>query len=312
MTILLQPPSALIMGPSGSGKTASIITQLLAGLEVFVIVTEPDGVASLLDRCFDLKISIEKLHWATCLPSSTGWDGFEQMIKSISSMDQKALADQKDMGKIDFRGAAMRFLNILKDFPCERTGELFGCFTTWNDTRSLTIDSLTGWGFIAWGCTVGYKPTANPGEWGIAQNFIANMLLKINTDRRCFFNLIAHIEKEMDELLGIKKIMVSTIGAKLAPKIPTFFSEGILTKRTITNGIPTFTWATIDTGADLKNRALPIGANLAPSYVPIVEAYKRRKLQIAQVQTVHPEQQRPLTPALPSAPLSPASSGVRK
>jgi Ni2+-binding GTPase involved in maturation of urease and hydrogenase len=87
MSIILQPPSALIMGPSGSGKTASIVTQLIAGLEVFVIVTEPDGVASLLDRVFELKIDhlLDKLHWTTCLPASAGWAGFEQMITSISS-----------------------------------------------------------------------------------------------------------------------------------------------------------------------------------------------------------------------------------
>lgn len=310
--ILLQPPSALIMGPSGSGKTASIITQLIAGLEVFVIVTEPDGVASLLDRCFDLKVPIDKLHWTSCLPASAGWKGFEQMITSISTMDQKQLADQKDMGKADFRPAAMRFLDALKDFPCERTGRRYGCFTNWTDKESLNIDSLTGWSFIAWGCTVGYKPTANPGEWGIGQVFISNMLLKINTDRRCYFNLIAHVEKEMEEMVGVRKVMVSTLGAKLAPKIPTFFSEVILTKRTTVDGKPLFTWATIDTGADLKNRALPVGVSLPPSYGPIVTAYERRKLQIASVQTVHPEQQSPVTPSLPSAPLSPASIGVLK
>lgn len=315
MSIFLQPPSALIMGPSGSGKTASIITQLIAGLEVFVIVTEPDGVASLLDRVFDLKIDnmLDRLHWTTCLPASAGWAGFEQMITNISTMDQKQLADQRDMGKADFRPAAMNFLNALKDFPCERTGRNYGSFTTWDDTRSLNIDSLTGWSFIAWGCTVGYKPTANPGEWGIGQTFISNMLLKINSDRRCYFNLIAHVEKEMDELIGVKKVMVSTLGSKLAPKIPTFFSEGILTKRTIANGIPTFTWSTIDTGADLKNRALPIGTTLQPSYGPIVEAYKRRKLQIAQVQTSSPVPAKPVvTPTLPTAPMKPASTGVTK
>lgn len=313
MPIILQPPSALIMGPSGSGKTASLVTQLLAGLEVFVLVTEPDGVASLLDRCHTMKIPIDKLHWATCLPAGAGWAGFEQMIMSISTMDQKSLADQKDMGKRDFRDPAMRFLNILKDFPCERTGVNFGCFTDWDDTRSLNIDSLTGWGFIAWGCTVGYKPTANPGEWGICQTFISNMLLKINTDRRCFFNLVAHVEKELDEMQGIRKVMVSTIGAKLAPKIPTFFSEGILAKRTMVNGVPSFTWATIDTGADLKNRALPVGAALVPDFRPIVEAHHRRKAQIGAVKTSQPEPVIHPTPVLPTAPLHPASSsGVTK
>jgi hypothetical protein len=310
MTDQLQPGATILAGPSGSGKTAALVTQLLHGIEVFVIVTEPDGVASLLDRCHALNIPIDKLHWTTCLPASVGFDGLESMITGISTMNQKQLADQNNMGKADFRAPAMRFLNALKDFPCERTGKLYGSFTQWDDTRSLNIDSLTGWGHIAWGCTVGFKPTANPGEWGIAQSFISQMLLKINTDRRCFFNLVAHVEKEMDEMSGIKRVMVSTIGAKLAPKIPTFFSEVVLCKRQIgTSGSAVFTWSTIDSSADLKNRALPIGATLKPDFGPIIDAYRRRKAQInaSNSQPVYPSPAAIPTPSLPSAPMKPAS-----
>lgn len=315
MTDQLQPPAAILAGPSGSGKTAALVTQLAMGLEVFVIVTEPDGVASLLDRCHELRLPLDNLHWTTCLPASVGFDGLEAMITGISTMNQKQLADQNNMGKADFRLPAMRFLNALKDFPCERTGKLYGSFTQWDDNRSLNIDSLTGWGHIAWGCTVGYKPTANPGEWGIAQSFISQMLLKINTDRKCYFNLVAHVEKEMDEMSGIKRVMVSTIGAKLAPKIPTFFSEVILCKRQIaSNSSAVFTWSTIDSSADLKNRALPIGATLAPDFKPIIEAYKRRKAMInaSNDPPVYPSQAAPPTPVLPTAPMKPASGvGVK-
>src|SRR5262245_50924058 len=113
---ILQPPSTLIFGAAGSGKTASLVTQLKAGLEVFVMVTEPDGVASLLDRCHELKLPVDKLHWTSCLPASQGFAGLKSMIGSISSMDQQALASQKDMGKLDFRPAGMKFLEALEDF----------------------------------------------------------------------------------------------------------------------------------------------------------------------------------------------------
>jgi hypothetical protein len=276
--IQLQPPSALVVGPSGSGKTSSIATQLLAGLKVFVIVTEPGGVESLLDSAERLKAPVDNLHWTSALPASAGWGGLEEMISKINSQDQKGIADIKDMGKADFRPAAMKFLNSFRNFTCERTGEIFGDMSTWDDTRVLNVDSLTGWSSIAWGATVGYKPTASPGEWGIGQNFIFNFLMKINSDRRCFFNLMAHMEKEMDEMLGVKKIMVSTIGAKLAPKIPTFFSEVIKAQRTMdSKGSAEFTWSTLASDMDLKNRALPINAKLPADFRQIVDAYKRRK-----------------------------------
>lgn len=300
--MILQPPSALVSGPSGSGKTSSIATQLLGGLEVFVLMTEPDGIASLLDACERLKAPIDKLHWTSCLPASADWTALEDMITKINTMDQKGLSDLKDVGKASFRPAAMRFLNALKNFPCERTGKTFGSVTDWNDGCALNIDSLTGWCHIGWGATVGYKPTANPGEWGIAQNFILNMLLKINTDRQCFFNLFAHVEKEMDELSGVKKLMVSAIGAKLAPKIPTFFSEVILASKT-----PRFRWSTIDMGFDLKNRALPSDANLDPDFRPIIAAYQRRKKLAGATPSAPPPAATVAKPApvMPSAPMTP-------
>lgn len=278
MPIAFQPPAALLSGPSGSGKTSALATQLLAGLEVFVVITEPGGVESLIDAAERLKAPIDKLHWTTALPAAAGWAGLEDMITKINSMDQKGLSDVRDMGKVDFRPAAMRFLNAFKNFTCERTGEVFGDVTLWDDTRSLNVDSLTGWSTIAWGCTVGFKPTANPGEWGIAQNFIFNFLMKLHNDRRCFFNLTTHVEKEMDELQGVKKLMVSTIGAKLAPKLPPFFSEFIKTERRMDGkGGAIFKWSTLDNGMDLKNRALPINASLDADFRQIVDAYQRRK-----------------------------------
>lgn len=276
--MILQPPATLLVGPSGSGKTSAIATQLLAGLEVFVVVTEPGGVESLLDGAARLKAPVDRLHWTTCLPAAAGWSGIEEMITKINSMTQKGLADETNMGKAGFRDAAMRFLNAFRDFKCERTGQGYGDFTTWDDTRAMNVDSLSGWSAMAWGTTVGYKPTANPGEWGIAQNFIEKFLLKINNDRRCFFALTAHLEKEMDEMTGVKRVTVSTLGAKLAPKIPPFFSEVVRTYREVdAKGAPAFRWSTLASDQDLKNRALPISSTLPPSFVPIVDAYRRRK-----------------------------------
>lgn len=278
MTVILQPPSCLVVGAPGSGKTYSIATQLLAGLRVFCIITEPDGAASLLDAVAALKAPIDKLHWATALPASMGWSGIEDMIQKINTMDQKGLSDVRDMGKANFRNAAMGFLNCLRDFTCERTNVAWGDFTTWDETCALNIDSLSGWNEIAWGATVGYKPTANPGEWGIAQKFISSLLLKINNDRQCYFNLFAHMEKEMDDMTGVKRVMVSTIGAKLAPQVPKYFSEVIKAQRVLDNkGGASFTWSTLDATMDLKNRALPIGAVLKPDFRQVVEAHERRK-----------------------------------
>ncbi len=305
--MILQPPSVLVAGPSGTGKTSSLITQLLGGLRVFVVVTEPGGAEVLLDACERLKAPVDNLHWSQCTPNSAGWMDLEDMITKISSMDQKQLSDQRDMGKAAFKPALLKFLSAFRNFHDDRTGKDFGDFTKWDDTCSINVDSLTGWSMLAWGGVVGFKPTANPGEWGIAQNVVFNMLTKINSDRRCFFNLTTHIEKENDDMTGVRKVMVSTIGAKLAPKIPPFFSEVVRSQRTVDKGVPQFLWSTLDDSMDLKNRALPFSNKLAANFVPVIEAYRRRKAQ-AGIETG--SLQLSAAQLLAGASPSPAPSGV--
>lgn len=304
----LQPPSVILAGPAGSGKTSSLATLIKAGLELFVVTTEPSGAESLIDACERIKAPIDRLHWAECLPTSEGWADLLDMTSKVSSMDQKGLSDIKDMGKASFRPAADRFIRTFANFHCDRTGKDFGDVTKFGCDRALALDSLTGLTQIAWGCTVGYKPTANPGEWGIGQNFIYNILKKINSDRQCFFAVTAHIEKEVDEMSGVRRIMVSTLGAKLAPKIPPLFSEVVLTSKRIDGK---FYWSTLDPGMDLKNRALPNAPSLDPDFKPVVEAYSRRIAASASHPPVPPITAAPSAvmsqPKLPIAPMGPNS-----
>jgi len=268
----LQPPSALLMGAPGAGKTTALATYLAAGIETFVISTEPGGNESLLDAVRTNGYDVNLLHFASVLPSTEGWEAIDEMTKNIGIMDFEMLSKSKGMGKSQTRQAAMNFLNMLKDFKCERTGKNYGDFTKFTPNQALCVDSLTGLSTMAWYLTVGYKPTGAPGEWNIAQNWLAAVVLKINSDRSCHFAMTAHIEKEPNEITGVNQIMVSTLGKKLAPKIPINFSEVIYAQRKVGK----FLWSTMDNQVDLKNRALPVSSDLAPSFVPVVEAYRAR------------------------------------
>lgn len=263
------------MGASGSGKSTSLVTYLKSGVETFVLCTEPGGAESLVDACRMYNLPLDNLHWTTCLPATQGWKGLGEMVQKISGMDFEALSKIKTgIGKDETRGAAMHLLETLQNFHCERTGKDYGDVTTWDDSRAFCLDSLSGLSVIAWALTVGHKPTAHMGEWNIAMNFISDLLMKLSADRKCFFTLTAHVEKEQNEITGVNQIMVSTLGRKLAPKIPRFFSEVVYAQRTTVD--PKFRWSTIDTAADLKNRGLPVSDKLQPDFTPLVEAYRRR------------------------------------
>lgn len=276
----MQPPSVLLQGASGAGKTRSIATLIKAGIEVFVIGTEPGYTESLVDGIRALNADMNRFHYATAMPVTEGFAALDEMTNKIGTMNFEQLSKLQGVGKEQTRKPAMDLLLQLKDFKDERTGTAFGSFVNWGPDRALVVDSLSGLSTIAWYLTVGHKPTGAPGEWNIAMNWIEAVLMKINSDRRCWFILTAHVEKEIDEISGVNRIMTSTLGRKLAPKIPRFFSEVVYAKRTTEE--PKFRWSTIDAAADLKNRGLPVGDKLLPDFKPLVDAFNAR-LKLATV-----------------------------
>lgn len=274
----VRPPHTLLMGAPGSGKTDVQLTLVEAGLELFVLITEPTGVDSLLDSAERRKLPIDRLHWCVVPPASADMGALRDMASLVASMSYKDLSELKQgIGKTKMVQMA-KLLNTIDNFVDDRTGKSFGSVFSWAPDRAFTIDSLSGLNTIAMQHTVGFKPSPHQGEWGIMMSLEENILLKIHSDVQCFFCLTAHLDKEPDELTGTTRIMASALGRKLAPKIPRHFSEVVLATRSLTG----FKWATISNDADLKNRALPTSKDINPSFVPLVEAYRRRVTNASQ------------------------------
>jgi len=261
------------MGPAGSGKTTSLATYALAGIETFVVVTEPTGVESLYDAWERLNLDLKLLHYAVIPPASPGWGALKDMVVRSRSMSYKDLSEIKmGIGK-DQMVQFDKLIRVFENFVDDRTGNSFGDVTSWSANRVLCLDSLSGLSDISLQNAVGFKSSPHQGEWGIAMNNVRMLLLTLTSDIKCYFTLSSHIEREPDEITGASKISVSTLGRKLAPKIPHFFSEVIRARK---DGTGKFLWATIDTESDLKNRALPVGRELPQNFKPIIDAYQKR------------------------------------
>jgi hypothetical protein len=114
----------------------------------------------------------------------------------------------------------------------------------------------------------------------MAMNLEEQLIHKLTCDCQCYFTLTGHIDREPDPITGASRVMPAALGRKLAPKLARKFGEVVRARRS-NDG---FWWATTDSEADLKNRSLPVSAQIPPSFEQLVEAHKARKSQLLQEQ----------------------------
>jgi hypothetical protein len=256
--------NVLLMGASGSGKTYAIRTLIKAGITPFCIFTEP-GYDTLGD------VSHEELHWRYIAPASQSWANMIAGAKNVNQLSFESITKLSDPTRSQY-SQFVDFLTALNNYTCDRGGEVYGDVCKWGTERAIVVDGLTGVGIMAMGLVVGSKPVRHQGDWGIAMQLVANLFQKLCTDTRCHFVLISHVDRETDEIVGGTKIMAATLGRKLAPVLPRFFSDVILSERQGTK----FTWSTASVGADLKARNLPVADGLPPDFGAIIASWKKQ------------------------------------
>jgi hypothetical protein len=263
--------NVMLMGPAGSGKTHAIGTLVEAGLEVYYLALEP-GLESLLGYWTDKGQLIPKnLHWHTLKAPDTSFMDMMDTATKINQFSLEMLAKMVDPNK-SRHNQYLELFKVLHDFTDQRDDSKHGSVNSWGTDKVLVIDSLTGLNNAALNLVIGGKPVRSQSDWGIAQQQLEGLLRKLCDGCQCHFVLLSHVERESDLVLGGVKLMASTLGKALAPKIPAMFSDVILTVRQGDK----WTWDTANVMADLKTRNLPIKSDNPPSFAPIVIKWKAR------------------------------------
>lgn len=269
------PPAVLLEGEPGTGKSDSLATIIEAGLELFIVGTEPRFIESVLDSMKRRGISdkINKLHYVTISPASASFTSMIATAKQVGMFSFEALTQIKLSPEKSNYQQFVRLLETLANFKDDRTGQSFGSVDSWGSDKALVIDSLSGINIMAKDLMLGGKPTAAMGEWGVSMDLEEKLINKLCSDTKCLFVLTAHVEREVDELTGGTNVTIGALGRKLAPKIPRFFSEVVLTRREGTQ----FYWSTITPSYALKKRTLPLSDKIEPSFKSIIDAWRARR-----------------------------------
>lgn len=263
--------NCLLMGPAGTGKTHAIGTLVDAGIEVFYIALEP-GLESLLGYWVDRGLPVPpNLHWHTVKAPDASFTELLDVATKINTMSLEMLSKLQDTNRSKYNQFRSLY-EVLNNFTDQRTGEAFGPVDKFDTTRAVAIDGLTGVNTASMLSVIGGKPVRSMPDWGLAQQQVETLLNKLCNNMRCHFLLLAHVEREKDEVLGGIKLMVSTLGNKLAPKIPALFSDVILTVRQGSK----WNWDTANPMADLKTRNLPVSQDIQPSFAQIVKKWQAR------------------------------------
>ena len=254
--------TTMLVGPTGSGKTHCIRTLIDAGVTPFVLFTEP-GMRTLAD------LSCDQYHYKYVPPAAPTWDDLADNARKINTMSFKALTQLGDINKSKY-GQFLEVITSMNDFTCDRCGEHFGDVAAWNTDRAIVIDSLSGLNIMAMELVVGAKPVKALADWGVAIDNLERFINMMTMNTTCHFIMTSHLEREHDEITGAVHLMASTLGRKLAPKLPRFFDDVVL----CINKEGSFSWATISSNVDLKWRNLSASKELQPSFKPLIDSWK--------------------------------------
>jgi hypothetical protein len=264
--------NTLLEGPVQTGKTWITRTLLAeypdaqgrihrgASKTCLTVSLEPGWSDTMADCTCDMGMHLKYIP-----PLDVDWDDLMQLAEMVNRAgDVTKVIDPNKRSYDQF----LQTYSALKQFVCERCGKDFGPVSKLTEDYAVVMDGLTGVSRNAMNWTCGLKPHKSWPEYDAAGQQVENLLRKC-VSLTCSFVLIAHLDREPDPVNGGSRLMMHTIGNKLAPRLTKdLFSEMILCRR---DDRQRFWWSTIEPLMDLKARRLPLSDQIEPGFQQILE-----------------------------------------
>jgi len=254
----------LAFGGAGAGKTWSTKTWFGTGVQPIHLFLEPS--MSLISN-----IPEAKWKYISPMPSEMNWVA---LMKNATNSNTMSHGDLQTAG-VGTRRNMLQFMEVISQLNRFVTDESCGSedlgdVMDWGTDKCLIIDGLSGLTKTARYLRCGLTPLPPQSDYGIVQFNIYSLIDLLTSNLKCHFVLIAHIEREHDEIGGGFIKTVSTFGRKLAPTLPPLFDDVVISMKF---GVA-FTWTTIENGADTKNRNLPLKADMPQDFNLLLDAWK--------------------------------------
>ena len=272
----LAGPNILLMGPAGTGKTHSIGTLVdwaaANGKEVFVLFTE-NGLETLLGYWKDHGKPVpSNLYWHQQATVPLSLKALMSGAEIVGKSSYEMLTKMQDTNRGGENNSFWKILSSCANFKDDRTGKEFGPVDSFQVDKIFVIDSLSELSNAAMKMQVGIKPMAAPQDYGVAQQYIIGYLRLLTQGVNATFALTAHVDRILDPVSQITKIMVKSAGKALADEIPQLFSDVIYTVREADK----FYWDTAAFAVDAKTRSLGYKSKIDPNFALIMDVWKKR------------------------------------
>lgn len=256
---------SIVMGAPGAGKTTSLAMLLKLGFKVYVMFTE-QGIGNLLKACRTVGCTDEdmkRLFYCYIPPGGTSFEALAKGAKAVNEASEFGKMDNNTMDRKKY-GQLIQCMKMCNNF-IDQHGVDHGSIEDFGCNCVFALDGMSNLARMAMQLTVGAKPVKTLQDWGVAIESLENFENQITTIKAPFV-LLAHIERETDEVTQKIYVTIATLGNKYPLRIGRNYHDVILAENTKDG----FIWSTTSRDCQLKGTYLPIADKQAADFRPLV------------------------------------------